>query len=85
MDDIAQISLTVAPSGRVVIPASMREELGCEKGGKLIARLEDGVLILEPFQVALRRLQAFVRKHVPEGVSLADELVAERHAAAEYE
>jgi AbrB family looped-hinge helix DNA binding protein len=85
MNDIRQISLNVAPNGRVVIPASMREELGCEKGGKLIARMENGVLILEPFQVTLRRLQAFVRTYIPDPTGIIDAFIAERHAEAERE
>ncbi len=80
-----QATLTVAPNGRLVIPAAMRESLGFTNGGKLIARLEDGVLILETVEAAVRRAQAMVRKYVPTGVSLADELVAERHAAAKHE
>jgi len=80
-----QATLTVAPNGRLVIPAAMRESLGFTNGGKLIARLEDGVLILETVEAAVRRAQAMVRKYVPAGVSLADELVAERHAAAKHE
>ena len=63
----------------------MRESLGFTNGGKLIARLENGVLILETVEAAVRRAQAMVRKYVPAGVSLADELVAERHAAAKHE
>jgi AbrB family looped-hinge helix DNA binding protein len=80
-----QATLTVAPNGRLVIPAAMRESLGFTNGGKLIARLEDGVLILETIDAAVRRAQAIVRQYIPEGVSLADELIAERHAAAEHE
>jgi hypothetical protein len=33
----------------------------------------------------VRRAQEIVRKHVPEGVSLADELIAERRAEAARE
>jgi AbrB family looped-hinge helix DNA binding protein len=80
-----QATVTIAPNGRLVIPAAMRESLGFQAGGKMIARLEDGVLILETVEAALRRVRAMVRQYVPEGVSLADELIAERHAAAQHE
>ncbi len=80
-----QANLTLAPNGRVVIPANMRAELGFQGGGKLHARLEDGVLILEPMDAAIRRAQAMVRKYVPERSGLVDELIAERRAAAENE
>ena len=73
--------LTVARNGRVEIPASMRAELGVQQGDKLIARLMDGVLILEPIDAAIRRAQAMVAKYVPSGSPLVDELIAERRRA----
>jgi bifunctional DNA-binding transcriptional regulator/antitoxin component of YhaV-PrlF toxin-antitoxin module len=78
-------NLTMAPNGRLVIPAAMRESLGFTNGGQLLARLEDGVLTLETVDAAVRRAQAIVRQYIPEGVSLVDELIAERRAAAENE
>ena len=36
-----QSNLTVAPNGRVVIPAAMRAALGLEGGGRVVARLVD--------------------------------------------
>ncbi len=80
-----QTHLTVASNGRVVIPANMRAELGVPDGGKLVARLVDGTVVLEPLDMALKRLQAFVAQHIPPGVSLADELIAERRAEADRE
>jgi len=78
-------NLTMAPNGRLVIPAAMRESLGFTNGGQLLARLEDGVLTLETVDAAVRRAQAIVRQYIPESVSLVDDLIAERRAAAENE
>jgi AbrB family looped-hinge helix DNA binding protein len=78
-----QSTLTLAPNGRLVVPASMREQLGLQGGGKLLARLENGAVILEPLDTAIRRAQAMVRHYVPENSGLVDELIAERHAAIE--
>ena len=39
----------------------------------------------EHIAAAVKRAQSLVRQFVPEGVSLADELIAERRAAAEVE
>ena len=75
-------SLTVAPNGRVVIPADIRAALGVKDGGKLIARIENGALVLETIQAAVARAQAMVRKYVPEGTSLVDEFIAERRVEA---
>ncbi len=78
----AQSTLTLAPNGRVVIPAAMRAELGWQGGARILARLVDGAIILEPVDAAIRRAQALVSQYVPAGVSLADELITERRAAA---
>jgi bifunctional DNA-binding transcriptional regulator/antitoxin component of YhaV-PrlF toxin-antitoxin module len=78
-------SLSLAPNGRIVIPVAMRAALGCQNGGKLVARLVDGALVLEPVDVAIRRAQAMVRAYIPENAGVVDELIAERHAAAELE
>jgi antitoxin component of MazEF toxin-antitoxin module len=78
-------NLTIAVDGSVEIPANMLAELGLQHGGKVLARLENGSLILEPINVAIRRAQAMARKYVPDDVDLVAELIAERRAAAELE
>jgi AbrB family looped-hinge helix DNA binding protein len=82
---MTQANLTLAPNGRVVIPANMRAELGWQGGKKLLARLVGGTVVLEPIDAAISRAQAMVRQYVPESVKLADELIAERRAAAKNE
>jgi AbrB family looped-hinge helix DNA binding protein len=52
---MTQVNLTMAPNGRVVIPAHMRAELGWQSGAKLVARLVDGTVILEPVDAAIDR------------------------------
>ena len=46
---------------------------------------EEGSLVLETREQGLRRARALVRKYIPEGVSLSDELIAERRLEAECE
>lgn len=73
----------IASGGRVVIPAEYRKALGLRDGDEVTIRLEDGELRLYNQAQAVRRAQAIVRQYVPEGVSLADELIADRrHEAA---
>jgi len=79
------VSITVAPNGRVVIPAALREQLGLKDGGKLMARIEDGALVLETIHAVVARAQAMVRKYVPDTTGKLDEFIAERHAAARDE
>lgn len=78
-------ALHLGKQGRLVIPAHLREELGYKEGDTLIARVEDGRLVLETREQILKRLKDYVRAHVPPGVSLVDELLAERRAEAQKE
>lgn len=80
-----RLDLALAPDGRIVIPAAVREAMGLKDGGKLFGRLDDGELRLFTAETASRKLRSIVRKFVPEGVSLADELIRERRAEAERE
>lgn len=80
-----QINLTLASNGRLVIPVNMRAALGLPSGGKVVARLVDGAIILESVDMAVRRSQALVRQYIPKSAGMVDELIAERRAAAEDE
>jgi bifunctional DNA-binding transcriptional regulator/antitoxin component of YhaV-PrlF toxin-antitoxin module len=63
-----------------VVPAELRRALGLQAGETLVARVEEDRLVLERPRAALARLRRAFRDAVPEGVSLADELVADRRA-----
>lgn len=69
---------TLGPDGRIVIPAIFREALGLKDGQTLLVSIEAGELRVRTREAALKRVQAFVRSFVPEGVSLADELIEDR-------
>ncbi len=72
-------------NGRLVIPASFRKALGINPGDKVILRLEDDELRLTTLKHRIARAQRNARKYIPRGVSLADELIAERREAAKRE
>lgn len=72
-------------NGRVELPEVMRVALGMKDGDPVILRLEEGGIRLVSLPVAIKRAQAIVRRYVPEGVSLVDELIAERRAEARRE
>jgi AbrB family looped-hinge helix DNA binding protein len=80
-----QIALTLAPNGRIVIPAAMRTALGLKAGGRLVARVEGGAIILEPIETSVRRAQALVAAYAKPSPSMVDELIAERRAEAARE
>ncbi|MFL5285880.1 MAG: AbrB/MazE/SpoVT family DNA-binding domain-containing protein [Rhodopila sp.] len=78
-------NVVMASNGRLVIPANVRSELGMQNGGNFIIHVEDGQVRLEPIHAAVARAQAIVRRYVPEGVSLVDELAEDRRREAEGE
>jgi AbrB family looped-hinge helix DNA binding protein len=71
--------------GRFVIPAVMREALGVDAGGVLDLRVVDGELRISTMQSRIRRVQERARQIIPPGVSLSEELSAERREAAKHE
>ncbi|MBY0531817.1 MAG: AbrB/MazE/SpoVT family DNA-binding domain-containing protein [Xanthobacteraceae bacterium] len=78
-----QAKLRLGPDGRVVIPAAFRDALGLREGDTLFARVESGEIQLLTATAVMSRVNAMVREFVPEGVSLADELIADRRREAE--
>jgi AbrB family looped-hinge helix DNA binding protein len=75
----------VNENGRVVIPASYRKALGIKAGDEVILRMEDDELRITTMKRRLERAQRRIRQYVKPGVSLADELIAERREAAKRE
>ena len=75
----------VIAGGKIVIPAELRRALGVKDGDTLIIDQEDGRLIIQTYSAMVRRVQDSIREYVPQGVSLVDELIAERRAEAAKE
>jgi AbrB family looped-hinge helix DNA binding protein len=75
----------MSAGGRVVVPAEIRKALGLEEGDVVLWELKEGEARLTTRRERLRRAQGLVREYVPAGVSLSDELIAERRAEAERE
>ncbi len=72
-------------NGRVVIPASFRKALGIKPGDEVVLRIEDDELRISTLRQRIARAQQLVKRHAKSGVSLADELIAERREAARRE
>jgi bifunctional DNA-binding transcriptional regulator/antitoxin component of YhaV-PrlF toxin-antitoxin module len=80
-----RILTKLGEGGRLVIPAEYRKALGVEVGDDLVLVLEENDLRVLTPQEAIRRAQALVRKYVPEGRLLSDELIADRRREARRE
>ena len=74
----------VSPQGRVVIPVRLRRALDIRPGETLLARAENGRLVLEKPEAVLSRLRARFAA-VPPKISLADELIAGRQEETQAE
>ena len=75
----------IIEGGKLIIPAPMRRELGLATGDTVVVEVTDGELRVRSLPAAIARAQTILRRHVPEGVSLADELIADRRREAERE
>ncbi len=78
------VGVTIGKQGQLVIPAELRRSLGLQEGDQLIAREEEGRLVLEKPEIIGQQLKALFA-HLPASKSLADELIAERRDAAKKE
>jgi antitoxin PrlF len=77
--------MRVNENGRIVIPASFRKALGINVGDEVVLQIKDDELRISSLKRRIERAQRLVRQHVKTGVSLADELIAERREAARRE
>ena len=76
--------VTVGPQGRLVIPAELRREMSISSGDVLLVAVEGQRLVLEKREAVLERVKRRF-SHIPSGVSLSGELIAERRTEAQRE
>jgi AbrB family looped-hinge helix DNA binding protein len=75
----------VDKSGRIILPARLRNSLGIQAGDEIVLRLENGEILLIPFHQAVKKAQEAVRQYVPAGTSLVDALIQARREEAANE
>jgi bifunctional DNA-binding transcriptional regulator/antitoxin component of YhaV-PrlF toxin-antitoxin module len=76
------VPVRLGPQGRLVVPVELRRELSLDEGSELTIRSDGHRLIIEPRAEVLRRLRSRFQRPTDAGVSLADELLADRHEEA---
>jgi AbrB family looped-hinge helix DNA binding protein len=72
------LTAKVEKSGRILIPSSVRKQLKMEAGSEVILRVSKTGLQVETRDQALHRIQQELRKYIPEGRMLSEELLSER-------
>jgi antitoxin PrlF len=86
MEDMENFTLHSDSQGRVMLPSWWRKREGVDPSTELcVAVTEQGALVIETREQGLRRARALMRKYIPEGVNLSDELIAERRMEAQRE
>ena len=72
-------------TGRLLIPSQFRKEMDLNGGSEVIVALDKGELRVYTRDLAIRRIQEACRKLATPGVSIVDELIAERREEARRE
>jgi len=74
------MKVKVLPNGRLVLPVTLRRELGVERGGHVVAELDGNVVRLSTPDQSLDDAGALFRSLLADEASVADEVIAERRA-----
>jgi AbrB family looped-hinge helix DNA binding protein len=72
----------IREGGRLVIPAAYRKALGIKPGDEVLVTLEDGEIRVVSTRQAIARAQLLLRRYIPKGRSLSEELIKERREEA---
>ena len=68
-------------TGRLLIPSHLRKEIGLSVGSEVVVSCQDGELRVYTREHALKKVQALAGRLVRPGVSVVDELIADRRKA----
>ena len=79
------VRIEIGPNREVTIPAHILAAAQTGAGKSLLVRFDDDEIKLVTPEATTRKVQAAVRKFVPEGVSLVDELLKERRRESAIE
>ena len=71
--------------GRLQLPVELRRALSLADGDTVLMEVVDGEIHVRPLRDSVARVQSRLREFVQPGVSLSEELIADRRAAADDE
>jgi len=86
MESMEAYTTRLEKSGRILIPAAVRRRLGLTEGSQVVVRVEEtGTVEITSRSQALAKVREEIRKYIPVGRDLADELIQDRRAEVERE
>ena len=73
-------------SGRILIPVAVRRQLGLSEGSAVIVKVDEpGALRVTSRSQVLAKVRREIRKYIPAGRDLVEELIRDRRAEAQQE
>jgi AbrB family looped-hinge helix DNA binding protein len=76
----------IIAGGKIVIPAELRRALGFHDGDSIVIEREGDTLVLKTYAQVVREVQQTFKAMLPDtGISMVDELIAERRREAARE
>jgi AbrB family looped-hinge helix DNA binding protein len=78
-------TVVLGESGRIVIPAAIRKELGLKAGVRLTVSCDQGEIRILSRKMALASIRAGIIKHRGSLNGILDEFLAEKHEEAARE
>jgi bifunctional DNA-binding transcriptional regulator/antitoxin component of YhaV-PrlF toxin-antitoxin module len=80
-----EIRLQLNEDGSVMLPAAVRKALGIAKGDEILLVQGAGGFLMTTRRRRIEEAQRHMRRYVKPGVSVVDELIAERREDAKRE
>lgn len=77
--------LVVRPDGSILLPKEILTAFNAEGGGVVMAKLDGDTFGLISAETAMQSLREIAKRYVKPGVSIVDELIADRRAEAARE
>ena len=74
---MSQLTSRVEPSGRIMIPAALRRQVGIGPGDELIVDEKDGIIRMYTRATAIREVQRYFAQYA-DGTNWSEELMAGR-------
>lgn len=79
---MSELKTRIREGGRLIIPAAYRKALGLKPGDEVVLFLEEDEIRVVGAHQAIARAQALVRRYIPRGKKLSDELIRDRREDA---